>query len=159
MLICRPVIPPAAHHPSVSLKKTTSSAKKHICASGLQHRLWSNESSMQRLRRFINNPCTSFLSLRKLAKFQFQRTNNDIPPPSVSEREMHWKVKTLQSLPLCFLSHNRSRKWVSFAPFICAAFPGETVATPPYLCHRRVLQWIMKWIMQMSPQYIHINKG
>lgn len=24
------------------------------------------------------------------------------------------------------------------------------MATPPYLCHCRVLQWIMKWIMQMS---------
>lgn len=70
---------------------------------------------------------------------------------------MHWKVKTLQSLPL-FLSHNRSRKWVSFPPFICVAFPGETVATPPYLCYCRVLQWIMKWIMQMSHNIFILTK-
>lgn len=70
---------------------------------------------------------------------------------------MHWKVKTLQSLPL-FLSHNRSRKWVSFSPFICVVFPGETVATPPYLCYRRVLQWIMKWIMQMSHNIFILTK-
>lgn len=82
--------------------------------------------------------------------------------------EMHWEEETLQSLFFLslffciiiffFLSHNRSRKWVSFPPFICGAFPGETVATPPYLCHRRVLQWIMKWIMQMPHNIFILTK-
>lgn len=32
------------------------------------------------------------------------------------------------------------------------------MATPPYLCYRRVLQWIMKWIMQMSHNIFILTK-
>ena len=87
-----------------------------------------------------------------------KHTNNDIPPPSVSKRENALKSENFAKPSSFFLSHNRSRKWVSFPPFICVAFPGETVATPPYLCHRRVLQWIMKWIMQMPHNIFILTK-
>lgn len=32
------------------------------------------------------------------------------------------------------------------------------MATPPYLCYRRVLQWIMKWIMQMPHNIFILTK-
>lgn len=32
------------------------------------------------------------------------------------------------------------------------------MATPPYLCYCRVLQWIMKWIMQMSHNIFILTK-
>lgn len=32
------------------------------------------------------------------------------------------------------------------------------MATPPYLCYRRVLQWIMKWIMQMLHNIFILTK-
>lgn len=162
LLICHPVIPLTAHRRVFNFCVKNTSCKKHILVSP-----WSRSGVIQSAccvcGGYINNPCTS--SLWKFSKFQClwkkkrkkKHTNNDIPPPSVSKREMHWKVKTLQSLPL-FLSHNRSRKWVSFPPFICVAFPGETVATPPYLCYCRVLQWIMKWIMQMSHNIFILTK-
>lgn len=32
------------------------------------------------------------------------------------------------------------------------------MATPPYLCFRRVLRWIMKWIMQMPHNIFILTK-
>lgn len=32
------------------------------------------------------------------------------------------------------------------------------MAAPPYLTHRRVLQWIMKWIMQMPHNIFILTK-
>lgn len=103
------------------------------------------------------NKAARLVAVRKFTQIYARRAQITIFRRRLSlKRKMHWKGKTLQSLPSSrslplspFLSHNRSRKWVSFPAFICAAFPGETLATPPYLCRRRVPRWIMKWIMQM----------
>lgn len=101
------------------------------------------------------NKAARLVAVRKFTQIYARRAQITIFRHRLSLKgKMHWKGKTLQSLPSSpsrsfFLSHNRSRKWVSFPAFICAAFPGETLATPPYLCRRRVPRWIMKWIMQM----------